>query len=662
MAYLQLSDGTKITFQGEIQIDMLSPLFYEMNTYSLPGQIPNTPENSKALDRPEIINSIDNQVREYDALFISNSLQLQGVLRVKEANDQYFKFNFTGQGAFWKKGGNTPMNKQEFEIFDYPDDILNATNFPIDDTDIFIFENAFVFVPHYNSIGKKTYEFYKEEIEKNYLPPVNDFYYPTGGLGIRKYTSLSQMESLWPNAIKGLPDNPWPTLDYIISAYCTKNGYQIKSNDLDQDKFKYLVVFNNHNLEQLTFTESTDPGDILTITNVEVIDENTLEITVSNSIYQFGYSLFFKLYNFTIESKNNINGRVFRPKETAMGKFQIEIDTSLFTTSSVSANVVKMIPEYSIPDSFEIGKHFPNLTAKEFFQQLDYLFGLKTIPGESTKQVRFRLMEDIIKDSSYEDITNIAGKITDKPLSETNTFGILLRPVEDDYYKERIKYITAEHTIKDAVATEGDLPSTNNSTNDVRFVTDKSAYYIWKIAAFGTRQLKTTTNIYLGNWEFFSEWIDYGDVDGDILFESKFAPIPKYGLYYLYGFRRDIPRVEIATNHENSTEVTDGGMRLMFFYSDLGFPTCNSENDELSLRLNGEKGIYENLHKNHIHWKQNRYRQCVCKIQWPVYLLNDFAWEKKVRIKDTNYLVEKFTMYIRHDDRIRFGNTELART
>ncbi len=205
------------------------------------------------------------------------------------------------------------------------------------------------------------------------------------------------------------------------------------------------------------------------------------------------------------------------------------------------------------------------------------------------------------------------------------------------------------------------MPLNGNENNDVRYVKEEKAFFVWNTAPFGTRQLNNTTTLYLGNWQFFSEWTDYGDIEGDLIIESIFSPIPKYK-HFLYGYGRELPRIEIATNHENSFEHVDGGLRFMFFDLDAGFPIVNIENNEISLKLHGDKGIFEKFHKKTFEWKLNRYRQCKSKIQWPTHLINNFAWDMKYRIKDTNYLVEKITMYIRHDDRIRFGDTELART
>lgn len=80
----------------------------------------------------------------------------------------------------------------------------------------------------------------------------------------------------------------------------------------------------------------------------------------------------------------------------------------------------------------------------------------------------------------------------------------------------------------------------------------------------------------------------------------------------------------------------------------------------LSLDFNGNYGIKEKRYKNYLHWYQNIRKPVSISINWPPYLLQNFDYAKKYRIRGNTYFVKTIPMTLLEDGQ-EFGKTELLK-
>lgn len=639
MAYFQANTGDKIYFDRKIHVKMISPIFGKMNTISFPFDVSSTVEIELIFDRAKEINVENNKVRVLDGFLIAGRFRLIGTLRIKHFRDKY-RCNFTGQGNAYsilnqKKMSEMDLGNAPFtDFFNTVRTTLNECFFYLDN------KKAYCFPPHNNFLFSSKYPFKQGD-----TAIVNYFL-------INRYPRTNTEQTI-----------PSFFVSYITETILEKSGFVITENALNSELYRNLVALSNYSFHLAQFEEIE--GRIFNISDLNASDDKVVLTLTDNSFGLISVNSFAKLYDLNIPNARNFEGRVVQitEKSSEDSTVTLDVDSKDFKNSTYPGKLVLMSLVADYPDEFDIAKQFPEMMPLDFFKSLKDL-GLIILPDESKKSIRIKSFKDIFLDNNYIDISNYSGKLTRTELIEISGYDIRYKKVNDEYYNERIKDLNANQIIKNPVETLGDLPISNNEINDLRFVVSEGLYYIWDPSNYGSRQINSTTSINLGNWSFYSEpylGITGGEKPKKI--EINLAPVPLWkDDRHNFSAGRTIPRMDVPCNTSFSREKTNIGLRLLFLDKlDSGFPLASDENKYFSLKITGEKGLFNTVYKYLFHWQHDIYRPASCKINWPENLLNSFRWDKKYRIKNTNFLIEEIDFYILPDDSIEFGNSKVAR-
>lgn len=661
MAHFLTDSGEVITFEGSITFRMLNPMFEKMNTHSMPVNIPATVENSIILNRPELINSVNNKIREINVTYIGSLHHLIGILRINIPNNGFYKGYFIGQNAFLRSFQDKKLNEIEYDIIDYPSDILNQ-DFSSSDIEDFILqidsERAYSFIPHFNYNRLANFNLKEDtfppEIPLNLYINADDYYYLSA-------------------------ENPHFLLSFIISQISKKAGISVDLNLFNDNKFKYLFLYNNQLITTYSFSEYEDlEYDIL---KIEVIDEETLRFhtgltdengdLITGVDHGLGGSYIYFKFEDLPTLLGDLNERVFYSDDIDEPYyFDLKgIDTGRI--SNMQGNLGKYIImsiDFDPLETFEIGKHFPNCLISEFTEHLKTDFGIILFPDESKKHLHIKLKKDILISKEVIDITNYTGKLTDLKLNEYTEFNIVQKPTEeDDFYSSKNQETILDYIIKDSISTLNDLPLNNNNSNDIRFVNSEQAFFIWQSNNYGlgTRGTGSLAAANLEKWKYYSKYLDILNENADFIIEFSFAPIPGYIYYFqsiaVYCNGNELPRIDIAANSLDIDEITDPGLRYLILTINENNPIGTDHNEYLNLSLHNDNNIYDILLKYYIDWMINRYREAISIINWPAHLFQSFAWWKKYRVKDTNYLVKEINYSENNSGKITWGKTKLAR-
>lgn len=162
MAHFLTDNNEVITFEGSITFRMLNPMFEKMNTHSMSVNIPATVENSIILNRPELINSVNNKIREIDVTYVGSLTRMKGILRINTTEDNFYKGYFIGQNAFLRSFGSKKLNEIDFGTHTFPSEILSSEFTPADVDDFILQidnENAFAYIPYYNLTAYGNFRF-----------------------------------------------------------------------------------------------------------------------------------------------------------------------------------------------------------------------------------------------------------------------------------------------------------------------------------------------------------------------------------------------------------------------------------------------------------------------------------------------------------------------
>jgi hypothetical protein len=221
---------------------------------------------------------------------------------------------------------------------------------------------------------------------------------------------------------------------------------------------------------------------------------------------------------------------------------------------------------------------------------------------------------------------------------------------DDGYFSDMIKELDEQHTLKEAVSSKSALPLTGNSNKDVRYVAAENEYYYWAQNPYGKGNSENP--IPEGDWLFFCKMLNNKASTGTEYSIKAPALVP-----FLDTCRADIP-----CNSDDASEITNAGVRLAVLTKRNNIPVLADYNDDISFTLTGNNNLIDTLFKEYIEWKNNRYCEVTCVIRWPEHIINNFPWDKRFRINDSNYLVKKIPIKISHDNVITYGATELVRT
>ncbi|MBA7534799.1 hypothetical protein ES705_27048 [subsurface metagenome] len=568
-----------------------------------------------------------------------------GILRLTQIKDKY-RCNFTGQNRlYWllNKQKLTEMDLGQIELPDFK--LINKTK--IDD---FYFEKD----------GEKAYCF----------PPVqNTKVYDKYSYNESGYDVLNYLQRTFPSGSQVYIDwyyVPAYFLNFLVKYTLGHLGLHINYNILDDSKFKNSFLLSSYIITDQEFTEVEGSTNQFDVDSIIINEQNKVVLQLEEkSMTPLTPDCFVKLYDLSIEEHYNFEGRIVQVLERDSENYQIvtDIDKNHIKASSGSVGKIrKMKNNYVLDDIFEMNKTMPNITPLELINTIEDLFGVLIVPSEAKNEINIYGIKEMLLDNKFIDITAYAGKTKEKQLNNYTGYTIAFTGKKDDYFNERVRNLERDHTICDPVQSIGNLPVNNNKNGDVRYIIDENNYYKWNAAGYGSRRSITSALINTGNWAFFSEgyWLNNSG-DNNLEINIKAVPIlAGYGSPQAYN--NLIPRIDVPFNSSVTKEYTDIGVRVAFLNKlSNGYPVASVRNDDVSLEITGEDGLYEQCYKEFIEWKLNRHRECKCSVYWPYQLLSLFHWERKYRIKNTNYFIMEINLSQKGTEQIKFKDTILAR-
>ncbi|MDA3912297.1 MAG: hypothetical protein PF448_13165 [Bacteroidales bacterium] len=324
-----------------------------------------------------------------------------------------------------------------------------------------------------------------------------------------------------------------------------------------------------------------------------------------------------------------------------------------------------------------IKDHLPYVSFLELVERLKHTFSATFFKNHFTKEVKLKLLKNILTASPQVDLTKRA-KITDI-MSDKMLDGFVLShefSETDDIWKEKV------HDMRDEVVT-ATYTSLSNVNDDAHvsgefFLVEpfvghpRSAYYRFNSS---------------GNYELFSyKFQSYlnGDINGNLeKFEKQITGPLTLPWDFDYNYHRYFISPLFVVPQEKRKDQT---LRLLFYrgmqpggmtpidphypdgidiplasmdvwsYLDVKVPGAN-----LALRNDGQYGLVENFWKNWINWSLTTRLpvKAISTMAFPEIMELDFSLP--VRIDTENYLINSMDFEVDIDDEIKFVKMNLER-
>lgn len=672
MAWFITENNEKLYISDKISGTLISPLKERMNSHTFPFKIPVHIDSDKFFERASNINAKNNKVRQITGwMVLNNIVRFYGVLTSKSINSNFYDCSFTGQCANWSK-----MKKMlsELELGEIDISARSAINYEIvpdgqygyynlyHALEKYYYENGDIvisFPPYYNFNKTNSYNF---EI-------TNDSKILINGRSLDDTPGFHQQF-----------DCPLLQVKFILKRIFNSLGFNVSFNEFDKGLLSNIFLLSNYSTSYIQFTEIDTIYDI-PIDSIKNENSQLWIYCTSSNQTDFDKIMFgaeglgyVKLYDLTINKKNDFEGRIFHVTEfdRDIKKFAIDIGDSSIEDATICGKIKGMIIKMLQNTTCKIHEHLPYLYLSDFIEILQNAFNIVLIPSESKMEVKIRSYKDILLAKEYIDITEISNDVTELTMNELKGITISYTGDPDDYYSKFVDEIPSDYNKKDAVDSLSLLPMTGNIDKDIRLVRDRSEYYVWDTINYGSRQSNNTTYLFLGNWSFYCKnYVSKTIGEGDglkieinatpIINCADFSEIPAVEdsdwnwFDVLIGRRKQtLPRIDMACNASFIKDKTNIGVKFCFL---------NGENkiDGFGLHIDGEDSIYENCYKHYAEWRLNRYKEGRCVINWNDKDITNFAWDKKRKIKDTQYLVFEIPFEQEGNKPIVYGDSLLVR-
>ncbi len=319
-------------------------------------------------------------------------------------------------------------------------------------------------------------------------------------------------------------------------------------------------------------------------------------------------------------------------------------------------------------DKAFLKNHLPELIVSKYLENITNKYNVKFFINEYNNKVKILSGNEIITDPGYIEISDKSSEliaILDE--QKYNGFAFIENHDSGDDYLSQF-YSPIEDFYSQIVGSVNDISDLNNIStayiNDIFYVINTNSYYqlifsgdppevplslVWNFLTLDKFQnyfssfdlsdlLETETDI-------SSLWTVKHADDRDGTREWK-TPVLE----------------QIGNSPYRYDEKLSFGHRHLFYRGikkDLAnndYPFGSSDNYDfdgnkignLTLEYKGEYGLYEQLWKNWLNWKINIARTFENQIMWPEHLLFNFPWEKKFRIRNTNYFVKQIKVNLRY--------------
>jgi len=340
-----------------------------------------------------------------------------------------------------------------------------------------------------------------------------------------------------------------------------------------------------------------------------------------------------------------------------------EFNTTAILTVYASGNYTSIITGYVTGKTY-LTKHLPELSIINYINNIRNRYNIHFFVNEFSGKVKILLGDEILNDPDYIEIDNIAGKSMTK-LIETKYESLAIKSEQEtlDYYIET--YFKDITEFKDKIIGEIDslLTPTSFSPNDVYLLTLNNAFYEMQLTYDGVSGLPDWNFVLLAynrHQDYYSSHtqpmlifetgnssVNWEALGLDVRDGARSWLVPQVGQKGNLPYRID--KVGMAHRHLLYHGLKkDSNDDDYPFGSWNNFDFGNNKVGDLQLSFNGTYGIYEQLWKNFVDWKLNRAQTFETWINFPSYLLFNFPWEKKFRIRNTNYLVKKIEVDLRY--------------
>lgn len=380
---------------------------------------------------------------------------------------------------------------------------------------------------------------------------------------------------------------PFPFLSYLVQQIFATYGFQVVENILATDPdFADLIVFTNRD-----------------ITGIEMVYEDT---EVSLGIDQYGEEIF----------------------QT--------VRTGGPTRAVLDFDLADSMPDMLIPDFLMSIRNFLNIA---------YI-----INGDQGRIVK---RQDLIHAGAAIDITNQA--IGSPELLQISTDGFKLEWIKDDEdelwgeeYFQRIENFL--DFLEAPVPNQAALGALSPRVNEIRYVTSLDTYFRYQWAEYAEGLFRYQWVSWSRN---FQNWIDG---NGKEAFSSDVAPI----LEVMY--RRSIstglircPWVDLLGSYSEEIEIPKFALRILFYrgmiqdslgdlypfatYDNLGRTGSPLTGKNLSIRFEGDSGVYAQLWKDYLLWWMSRKQ-----ITWTIKDPSTLKFNEKYAIDGKHYLLKKRTI------------------
>jgi len=290
-------------------------------------------------------------------------------------------------------------------------------------------------------------------------------------------------------------------------------------------------------------------------------------------------------------------------------------------------------------NTFVLQDHLPPTTASEFIKWVAKTFALALLPSQERGIFKIDPFQNIL--DSKEELDWTPYVIEDYGIDQDNKtpqiLGYELSPSdglsESNNYRPFVNYTTVDKTADVDGAPEG-----------LVYVKSTSTY--WKKDSTGKK--------------FHHQQFNRIKFDKEPAFLAKLEPLHSIRRYTLplsgYSFIKwPTVGIRIAGNMRDEDQGAECGMRIMIYrglhnHEGTDYPYASDANydpdenpiagAELSLRWDGEKGLYEKYWKNWLFFLQNR-KVVNRTFILPLKDIENFSWEKKVRVGNMLYFVNK---------------------
>ena len=613
-----LINGKQLEFDDKIRIKLISPLFEGKTTYSFPINIKYTKINRNIIGDLNYPENETNTIVSIPMDIITDWFSLNGVLKIIGVKSGYYETYFKGANNFWELAEKT-LSELTFDEFE-------AEYFTI-----------------YNNVFYKGWPFYKA-LEASIL----NF----DLVNARLYNDAE------PETFYSYFQTPQIKLNTLFTTIIKNLGFNLSRNHLGQHSELSTLYFTNNNCNGEWEPQSSGDYQIMNLS----VNSDKYELTFTPSLF-WNEVDYIKIIDPNASHKLNNTFWIIEKKDDT---HYIIPDASVEEYGDIpepfSINGVRMLLVRTGRIE-EMKNHIPDGTCKEMIKDVETICGGVVIPDESTSNVRFISWNEILKNPVATDITAFSSPVSNDGFNQKNGYSFSWgNASNDEYWKNNVKQITDTLTEKPSVSSAKLLPAVGDN-NDVRLTELYREYYIYQKLSLQSGE----------GWKHYSfDFLNLTEGDGDVSLSTRFAPIP-----ITFYENRWLPRMEKTGSFLFINEKSHNEFRLFFnrgkFFDNIDSQErylCTPEvydhksiklpNANVALRWDSEYGLVENFYKEYLHWQLNVRKDFSSKIEWPLWMINNFDFAKKIRIEYTNYLVKEIDLILTNQG-VQFGDTLLAK-